>query len=155
MAFAPVQSFGMRLFLPTPRETNLLILLGFAVFGYALYLRFMVVDAPSLELACPEGLDRAVCGLRKTVIELRDLQFFGGLALVCAVLQLIRPRFATLALGMTAALFGLILHNTGVSALAAALLVMGFARSAHADRSRPRPEARGRTRAPASSRMFR
>lgn len=144
----------MRLYLPTPRETNVLILLGFAAFGYALYLRFLVIDAPSIEFACAEGLARAVCTVRRTVIELRDLQFFGGLALVCAVLHFIRPRFATLAIGVAAALFGLILRNTGVSAFAAALLVMGFARSAHADKSRPAPAAGARTTAPASSRKF-
>lgn len=144
----------MRLYLPTPRETNLLILLGFAAFGYALYLRFLVIDAPSIEFACAEGLARAVCTVRRTVIELRDLQFFGGLALVCAALHFIRPRFATLAIGVAAALFGLILRNTGVSALAAAILIMGFARSAHSDTSKPGPAAGLRTTVPANSRAF-
>ena len=147
-------SCGMRLYLPTPRETNLLILLGFAAFAYALYLRFLVIDASSIEFACAEGLARAVCGLRRTVIELRDLQFFGGLALVSAIIHFVRPRFAALAIGVAAALFGLILRNTGVSALAAAILITGFARSAHSDKSTPTPAAERRTTVPANSRAF-
>jgi len=144
----------MRLFLPTPRETNLLILLGFAAFGYALYLRILVVDTPAIEVACAEGLVRMVCGLRRTVIELTDLQFFGGVALVCSVVHFIRPRFATLATGLVAALFGLILRNTGVSALAMAILIMGFARPVYVDRPRRAEAAGTRTTAPASSRQF-
>ena len=144
----------MRLYLPTPRETNLLILLGFTAFGYALYLRFLVVDALAIEFACAEGLARMVCGLRRTVIELHDLQFFGGLALVCAVLHFVRPRFATLAVGMVAALFGLILRNTGVSALAMAILIVGFARSVHVDKPRRAGASSMRTTAPANSRRF-
>lgn len=141
----------MRLYVPTPRQTNLLLLIGFAAFGYALYLRFLVVEASSIEFACAEGLPRAVCGLRKVAVELYELQFFGGAALVFAILHFARPRFIMLVIALTAAVLGLVLSNTGVSALAAAILVMAFARPAHANKSMPAPATARRATGPASS----
>ena len=142
----------MRLYVPTPRQINLLLLIGFAAFGYALYLRIMVIDAPSLEFVCAEGPPRAVCGLRKVIVELYELQFFGGLALAAAILHFARPRFAAFAVALAACMLGLVLRNTGVSGLAAAILVMAFARPAHASKSMPAPATAGRATAPASSR---
>ena len=142
----------MRFYIPTPRQINLLLLIGFAAFGYALYLRTLVIDAPSLELACAEGLARAVCGLRKVIVELYELQFFGGLALVAALLHFARPRFAAFAVALAACVLGLVLRNTGVAGLAAAVLVMAFARPARDRRSMPAPATAPRATAPASSR---
>ena len=142
----------MRFYLPTPRQTNLLLLIGFVAFGYALYLRFLVLEAPAIEFACGEGLPRAVCGLRKVIVELYGLQFFGGLALAAAILHFARPRFVTFAVALAACVFGLLLRNTGVAALAAAILIMAFARPAYASKSRPAPTTAPRTTPPASSR---
>lgn len=142
----------MRAFEPTPRQTNFLILLGCAVLGYGLYLRFLVVDAPVLELICAEGPVRAVCSLRKIVTELQALQFFAGLALVSALVHFVRPGLVPFAIGLVAAILGLTVGHAGASAFAAALLIMGFARPLHANRSKPMPVVTRQTTGPASSR---
>src|SRR5215217_4040744 len=43
------------LFLPTARQTNLLLLVGFLSFGYALYLRYLVIEQSTVGLACEAG----------------------------------------------------------------------------------------------------
>lgn len=147
----------MRLFQPTPRETNALIALGAAALGYALYVRLLVIDAQPVETACTQGLARAVCSLRKITIELQELKLFGGVALLAAIFHLYRPRLATFAVGLVAAIFGLVLYNNALAALAVALLIMGFARPVPvpADKSMPERSARPRTTAPASSKKSR
>jgi hypothetical protein len=146
----------MRLFQPSPRETNALIALGAAALGYALYVRMLVIDAQPVEAACAQGLARAVCILRKVTVELQELKLFGGVALVAAVVHLYRPRLAVFAVGLLAAIFGLVLYNNALAALAVALLIMSFARpvSLPSDKSMPERSARPRTTAPASSRKF-
>jgi hypothetical protein len=148
-------AFGMRLFVPSPRETNVLVLLGCAALGYGLYLRYLVIDAPALEAACATGLPRAVCDLRRFAIDLYELQFFGGVALVAAIVHLVRPRLATFTIGLMTAIFGLVLSNNELSALAIGLLVMGFARPRAASRRAPARAIRPQTRAPASSKTSR
>jgi hypothetical protein len=148
----------MRPFLPTPRETNVLVVLGCAALGYGLYLRYAVVESQSLEIACAAGLPRAVCHLRRIVIDLSEMEFFGGAALVAAVLHLVRPRVITFAVGLFAAILGLVLSNNVPSAFATALLVIGFARPerpAPANKPLPASAASGQTTTPASSRTSR
>ena len=45
-----------------------------------------------------------------------------------AVVNLIRPTLPVFALGLAAAAFGVVLYNVGLSALAAAILILSFAR---------------------------
>ena len=144
----------MRAFLPTPRETNLLVFLGCASFGYALYLRHMVVDASTLELACAAGLPRASCFLRRAVTDFRDMELFGGTAIIAAVAHFIAPRFTAFAIAMCAAIFGLVLGNPEPAAMAAGLLILSFARPVRrllASKPLPASAAPARTTAPASS----
>ena len=141
----------MHLFLPSPRETNFLLLIGFAALGYGLYLRYFVVEAPALEAACLAGLPRAGCLLRLIVIESYTMQLFGGAALVAAVAHFVRPRIATLSAALVAAVLGLILYNTELSALAVGVAVMGFVRPARASMPAPARAAWRQTKAPASS----
>jgi hypothetical protein len=133
-AVGAVAAFAMRLFLPTPRQTNLVLLLGCAVFGGALYLRHLVIEAPAIEAACASALPRAICGVRRFALELSDMELFGGLALAAAALHFARPRFSLFAGGVVAAIAGLILYNTGPAALAVALLVVSLSRPVHASR---------------------
>jgi hypothetical protein len=142
----------MRLFLPTPRETNLLVLLGCAALGYGLYLRHLVIDLPALEIACAGGLPRAICTVRRLAIELSDMQVFGGIALVAAIVQFVQPRVVTFAIALGTAILGLVLSNNELSALAIGLLIMSFARPTAASRRAPARAAPPRTKAPASSR---
>lgn len=148
-------SLAMRLYQPTPRQTNLLIALGAAAFGYAFYLRFLVIEAESVAIACAAGLPRGACILRKLALDLSQPQLFGFAALAAALVHLYRPRFAAFAVALIAAIFGLLLYNNGLAALAVALLVMGFARPVRIDSPRPVAPARPRTTTPASSRRSR
>jgi hypothetical protein len=54
------------------------------------------------------------------------------LALVAALLNLIRPSVVLLAIGLAAGGFGLVLHNAGLAGLAAGLLILSLARPAPA-----------------------
>jgi hypothetical protein len=140
-----------RSFLPSPRVTNVLIALGTVALGYALYLRYLVIENSTVGLACEAGLETSVCMVRKIVIFLFRYQAFGILALVAAVYHLLRPQIYVFALGMVAASFGLVLYNNGLAALATALLVVSFARPVIVDTSPPEAGAARRTTAPASS----
>ena len=46
-----------RLFLPTARQTNWLMAVGFLALGEALYLRYLGVENSQVALACQAGLD--------------------------------------------------------------------------------------------------
>jgi hypothetical protein len=148
-------AFAMRLFLPTPRETNLLLLLGCAAFGGSLYLRYLAIESPAVEAACAAASPRAICLLRRLAIELSDLELFGGVALAGAILHLVRPRIVPFAIALVAAIAGLVLYNTGVAALAAALLAVSPARPVRASTQAPGSARSPQTRAPASSKATR
>jgi hypothetical protein len=140
-----------RSFLPSPRVANLLIALGAAALGYALYLRYLVIENSTMGLACEAGLNTSACMARKIAIFLFRYQAFGILALVVSVYHLLRPQLYAFALGMIAAAFGLVLYNNGLAALATALLVVSFARPVIVDIPPPKAEAARRTTGPASS----
>ncbi len=57
---------------------------------------------------------------------------FGAIALGVAGLNLIRPSLVLFAIAMVAAAFGIVLYNIGAAGLAAALLILSFARPASA-----------------------
>lgn len=116
------------LFSPTARQTNWLIAIGFVSLGYALYLRYMAVDLTSVGLACQAGLQTWLCATRKLVITLFTHSVFGWAALAVAAINLIRPTLPFFALGLAATAFGIVLKNDELSALAAALLILSFAR---------------------------
>ena len=46
-----------RLFAPTAGELNWVISIGFVALGYALYMRYLVIQQSSVGLACDLGLD--------------------------------------------------------------------------------------------------
>jgi hypothetical protein len=148
-------AFVMRYFLPSPRQTNFLILLACAMLVLALYLRLTVVDAPLLIAACAAKAARASCGLRLFIVELYEMQFFGGLALLTAALHFARPRVSVFAISLAATCLGLILINAGTAALAAALLIIAFARPAHASKQPPARREPQRTTSLASSKPTR
>lgn len=118
------------LFAPTARQTNWLIVLGLASLGYALYLRYLAIELSSVGLACQGGLQTWLCATRRVVMVLFNNSVFGWVALAAAGVNLIRPTLPVFALGLVAAAFGVVLYNVGLSALAAALLILSFARPA-------------------------
>jgi len=122
----------MPLFLPTARQTNVLLIVGFVSLGYALYLRYVVIEQSSVSLACEAGLATWLCLTRRIVIALFSHSVFGIAALAAALIHLIRPSCLLLELGLAAAGFGIVLYNVGLSALAVALLMLSLARPAPA-----------------------
>jgi hypothetical protein len=118
----------MKLFLPTARQTNWLLLIGFAAFGYALYLRYLVIEQSSVSLACRDGLQTWLCQTRQVVLGLFGNSVFGWVALGAAVLNLIRPSLALFGAALIAGGFGIVLYNVGLSALAFGLLLLSLAR---------------------------
>lgn len=121
-----------RLFLPTARQTNWLLIVAFAAVGEALYLRYMAIENTNVELACQAGLQTWLCSAFRLSIVLFNHNVFGGVALVAALLNLIRPSMVLVTVALAAAGFGIVLHNADLSALAAGLLILSLARPAPA-----------------------
>ena len=120
------------LFLPTPRQTNWLLIVAFLSVGEALYIRYMAIENLNVELACQAGLGTWLCSAFRLSIVLFNHQVFGGVALAAALLNLIRPSIVLVTLSLAAAGFGLVLHNAELSALAAGVLILSLARPAPA-----------------------
>jgi hypothetical protein len=121
-----------RLFLPSPRQIHWLLIIAFLLTGEAIYLRYLAIEYAPVSLACQAGLDTWLCTTFRLVIVLFNHSVFGWLALVAALLNLIRPSVVLLAIGLAAGGFGLVLHNAGLAGLAAGLLILSLARPAPA-----------------------
>ena len=118
------------LFLPTARQSNVLITIGFLALGYALYLRYLVIEQSLVGLACQAGLTTWLCFTRDVAITLFQNWVFGWMALIAALLNLIRPTQLLFGIGLVAAAFGIVLYNVGGSGVAIGLLILSFARPA-------------------------
>src|SRR5262245_43005942 len=122
-----------RPFLPTARQTNVLLTVGFLALGYALYLRYLVIEQPTVGIPCEAGLATWLCLTRRVTIALFSSSVFGAIALGAAVLNFVRPSLKLLLIGLASAAFVIVLYNVAASSLAVALLILSFAR--------PRPAA--------------
>jgi hypothetical protein len=120
------------LFLPSARQTNWLLIVGFLSIGEALYLRYMAIEYTNVALGCQAGLDTWLCGTFHLTMTLFKYQVFGGVALFVALLNLTRPSIVLASVALAAACFGVVLHNTDLAALAAAILILSLARRAPA-----------------------
>ncbi|HEY7247896.1 MAG TPA: hypothetical protein VH678_28840 [Xanthobacteraceae bacterium] len=120
------------LFLPTARQTNWLLIIGFAAFGEALYVRYFGIENSQLGLACQSGLHTWMCSTRALTVWLFTHTVLGWAAVLVAALQLLRPSVLLLSAALIPTAFGLVLHNTNLSGLAAALLTLSLARPAPA-----------------------
>ena len=120
----------MKLFLPSARATNYLLTVGFCSLGYALYIRYLAIEQANVGLACAAGLNTWLCFSRRIAIALFEHTVFGWAALVIAALSLLRPTLVVFAVALSIACFGVVLYNSGLSALALGLLVLSFARRA-------------------------
>ncbi len=119
-----------QLFLPTARQTNWLLIVGFLSVGQALYLRYMAMENTNVSLACQAGLKTVLCGAFHLSAVLYNHEVFGGIALAVALLNLWRPSLLLFAVALAVACFGIVLHNADLSALAAAVLILSLARPA-------------------------
>ena len=120
------------LFLPTARQSNWLLIIAFLSVGEAMHLRYMAIENLNVELACQAGLKTWLCSAFHVSIALSNHYAFGGVALAAALLNLIRPSVVLVAVALAAGGFGIVLHNSELSALAAALLILSLARPAPA-----------------------
>jgi hypothetical protein len=116
----------------TPYQVQFLLVVGFATVGYALYLRYLAIEFSTVALACDAGLPTLLCKTRILVTALFKNSVFGVVALVIAMLHIIRPSIVLLTGGLIAAGFGIVLYNIGLSGIAIGLLILGFARPAPA-----------------------
>lgn len=124
----------MKLFLPSARTTNWLLIVGFCSLGYALYMRYQGIENSTVGIACGAGLDTWLCASRAIVIALFGHSVFGWAAVAVAVLNLLRPSPILFALALAAACLGVVLYNVGLAGFAVGLLLLSFARRA------PEPE---------------
>jgi hypothetical protein len=119
-----------KLFVPSARETNWLLVIGFLSLGEAIYLRYLAIEYAPVALACQAGLDTWLCTTFRVVIAFFNHAVFGWVALGAAILNLARPAIPLVAIALAAAAFGLVLHNADLSGLAVAVLVLSLARPA-------------------------
>jgi len=124
----------MKLFLPSARATNYLLIIGFCSLGYALYIRYLAIEQANVGLACATGPDTWLCFSRRAAIGLFQNSVFGWVALIAAALNFLRPSLILFAVALAFACLGIVLYNIGLSAVAFGLLVLSFARRA------PEPE---------------
>jgi hypothetical protein len=122
----------MRLFLPSARATNWLLIVGFCSLGYALYIRYMAIEQSSVGLACAAGLDTWLCWLRAIIATLFRHSVFGFAALAVALVNLLRPSLVLFAVALALTCLGIVLYNVALSSLAAGVLILSFARRAPA-----------------------
>lgn len=120
----------MKLFLPSARATNGLLIVGFLSIGYALYMRYLGIEQTPVGLACAAGLNTWLCYSRGIVIALFEHSVFGIAALVVAALNLLRPSLVLFALALALTCLGIVLYNVGLASLAAGLLLLSLARRA-------------------------
>jgi len=116
----------------TPYQVQWLLVVGFVTVGYALYLRYLAVEFSQVSLACDAGLQTMLCKSRALATVLFKNSVFGIVALVIAILHVIRPSIVLLTGGLIAACLGIVLYNVVLSGLAIGLLILGFARPAPA-----------------------
>jgi hypothetical protein len=121
---------NMKLFLPSARATNFLLIIGFCSIGYALYLRYLALEQSSVGLACAAGLNTWLCFTRRIADVLFSHSVFGWTALAIAAVNLLRPSLVLFALALSIACFGVVLYNAGLSSIAVGLLLLSFARRA-------------------------
>ena len=118
----------MKLFLPSARVTNILLIVGFSALGYALYLRYLGIEQSPVGLACGAGLNTWLCFTRAVATTLFQNSVFGIAALVIAALNLLRPTLVLFAAALAIACIGVVLYNIVLSSLAIGLLILSLAR---------------------------
>lgn len=118
------------LFLPTARQTNWLLIVGFLSLGQALYLRYMALENNTVALACQGGLQTWLCSTFRLTIVLFNYGVFGWAALIVAFLNLLRPSVVLVAAALAASAFGVVLHNADLAAVAVGFLILSLARPA-------------------------
>jgi hypothetical protein len=116
----------------TPYQVQWLMAVGFVTLGYALYVRYLVIEFSTVALVCDAGRQTLPGQARALATVLFKNSVFGAVALVIAALNFIRPSIVLLTGGLIAACLGIVLYNIVLSGLAIGLFILGFARPAPA-----------------------
>lgn len=116
------------LFRPGPKALNWLIPLGMGAVGWAMYMRYLVVEPALVGLACEAGLESAQCYGRAAIIALYLWNVFGAAALISAAVQFAKPSLAAFAVGLVFCGLALVFQNEIAGGLGAMLLILSFAR---------------------------
>ena len=95
----------MKLFLPSARATNYLLIVGFCSLGYALYIRYLAIEQANVGLACAGGLDTWLCLSRRIAIALYNHTILGWAAFAVAALNLLRPSLVLFGAALAIACF--------------------------------------------------
>src|SRR5215469_1860977 len=88
------------LFRPSAAALNWVITVGLLSLGYAIYLRYLVIEQTQIGLACDAGLKTWQCLSRTVASALYENEVFGWISLGAAVLTLIRPIVALFTIGV-------------------------------------------------------
>src|SRR5262249_57004453 len=113
----------MKSFLPTARQTNWLLIVGFLAIGEALYVRYLAIEHAPMSLACQGGQNTWLCTTFRLTIAAYNNSVFGWVAVIAAALNLLRPSIVLMTVAIAAAGMGLVLHNAGLAGLPAVLLL--------------------------------
>ncbi|WP_454684934.1 hypothetical protein [Ancylobacter moscoviensis] len=116
-----------RSFLPGARAANVIIALGGLALGWAIYMRYALVEQSAVGLAC-RGVETATCETRALVITLFGYSVFGIAALIAALIQLVRPSLVMFTIALMTTSIGVVMYNNNLAALAGGLLLISFAR---------------------------
>ena len=101
----------MKLFLPSARATNCLLIVGFCSLGYALYIRYLAIEQ-SARRACLRRRARHLAVLvARIVIALFKYSVFGWAALAVARVNLLRPSLVVFAVALALSCLGIVLYN--------------------------------------------
>ena len=119
-----------RPFTPPARQASWLIAIGLIAIGYAIYLRYMVVENVPVGLACDAGQQSWICLSRQVAVVLDNNGAFGWIALGSATVALIRPGVVLLSIALATTALGLVMHNAGLAGIAGGLIVFSLARPA-------------------------
>lgn len=122
------------LFRPSLRQAAVLAMVGALSLAHALAVRYGAIEQTEVALACQAGANTWLCASSRLLLALHIPPWLGISALVAALLNLMRPSVVLCAAALVAAGHGLVIYNTGLSALAVAALVLSLARPA------PEPE---------------
>jgi hypothetical protein len=119
---------GRSLYCPSFRQAVCLAVIAAAALGYGFAMRYWVIEDSSIGVACGAGRATWICASRHTAIALFAPEVFGGVALGAALLNLLRPSVVFWAIALAAGGAGIVLYNTALAALAAAVLILSLAR---------------------------
>jgi len=116
------------LFRPSTRQIGWVLLVGCLSMGGAFYIRYFGIESGQISLACNSGLETPLCRIIRLVTILFRYSVFGWIAIVAALLNVLRPSILFFSVGIAAAGIGLVLHNAGLSAAAVGFLILSLAR---------------------------